>query len=128
MIVARFLLVIVALMALVGCMRVPAETVYGTYVATYPFGTDTITLNRDGTFVQRVAIKQEKPLTVSGTWDFDPRESRANFYGALIMADGLDHLKSDWQTPTPGIVSLDVERRWFKVVIGSAATYPYVRQ
>ena len=68
-------------------MTVPAEKVYGTYVASYPFGTETITLDRDGTFVQRVEIKQEDPVTVRGTWDFDAKESRANFYGALIVAE-----------------------------------------
>ena len=109
-------------------MTVPVEKVYGTYVASYPFGTETITLDRDGTFVQRVEIKQEEPVTVRGTWDFDAKESRANFYGALIVADGFDHLRGDWRTVTTGIVSLDVERHWFRVGMGSAATYPYIKQ
>jgi len=127
--VARSLAVILVSVMLIGCsMTVPAEKVYGTYVASYPFGTETITLNRDGTFVQSVAIKQEQPVTVRGTWDFDPKESRANFYGAMIVADGFDHLRRDWRTVTTGIVSLDVERRWFRVVMGSASTYPYVKQ
>jgi len=109
-------------------MRVPAEIVYGTYIASYPFGTETITLNRDGTFVQSVAIKQEQPLTVHGTWDFDPKNSRANFYGTIVVTDGFDHLRNDWRTVTTGIVSLDVERHWFRVEMGSAATYPYIKQ
>jgi len=126
---ARSVVLLMVYVMLVGCsMKIPAATAYGTYVASYPFGTETITLNRDGTFVQRVEIKQEQALTVQGTWDFDPKESHANFYGALIVADGFDHLRSDWRTVTAGIVSLDVERRWFKVVMGSAATYPYVKQ
>src|SRR5947209_3522001 len=79
---ARPLFVIVVSVMFVGCsVTVPTEKVYGTYVRSYPFGTDTITLNSDGTFVQLVAIKQEQPVTVRGTWDFDPKESRANFYG-----------------------------------------------
>ena len=126
---ARFLVVIMAFVMFVGCsMRVPAETVYGTYVASYPFGTETITLNRDGTFVQRVAINQEQPLAVRGTWDFDTNKSRANLYGSMIVADGFDHLRSDWRTVTAGVDSLDVERQWFRVVMGSAATYPYIKQ
>src|SRR5260370_4731353 len=83
--VRQLLFIIVAVMLVSCCMTVPAEKVYGTYVASYPFGTETITLNRDGTFVQRVAIKQEQSVTVRGTWDFDPKESRANFYGAMIV-------------------------------------------
>ncbi len=67
-------------------------------------------------------------MTVRGKWDFDPKQSRTNFYGAMIVIDGFDHLKSDWRTVTPGIVSLDVERHWFRIVMGSASAYPYVKQ
>jgi len=125
----RFLVVMVVSLLFVGCsMTVPAERVYGTYIASYPFGTETITLNGDGTFVQRVAIRQEQPVTVRGTWEFDPKESRANFHRVMIVTDGFDHLRSDWRTVTTGIVSLDVERRWFRVLMDSAATYPYIKQ
>jgi hypothetical protein len=126
---ARLLIVIAASVITLGCsLTVPTEEVYGTYVRSYPFGTETITLNRDGTFAQRVAIKQEEPVTVRGTWDFDPKESRASFYGALLVTDGFGNLRKDWRTVTTGIVSLDVERHWFKIVMASAETYPYVKQ
>jgi hypothetical protein len=122
-------LVVIMVLISAGCsMSVPAEEVYGSYVASYPFGREMITLNRDGTFVQSVVIKEEQPLTVRGTWNFDPKESRANFYGAVIVADGFDHLRNDWRTPTTGLVSLDVERHWFRIVMASAATYPYNKQ
>jgi hypothetical protein len=125
----RSVVVIMISMMLAGCsMRVPAETVCGTYVASYPFGTETIILNPDGTFVQRVAIGQEQPLTVRGTWDFDPRRSRADFYGSVVVADGFDQLRSDWKTVSPGVASLDVERHWFRVVMNSAARSPYLKQ
>jgi hypothetical protein len=120
---------IVIQLTCVGCsMTVSAEHVYGTYVARYPFGIDTITLNRDGSFLQHVAVGREQPASVRGTWEFDPTESRATFYGAIIVADNFDHLRPDWRTPTKGIVSLDVERHWFRVVMGSASTYPYVKR
>ena len=38
-----------------GC-SVPLEKLYGTYVASYPFGTETITLHRDGSFIQHVVV------------------------------------------------------------------------
>jgi hypothetical protein len=57
---ARRLLVLTASVMLIGCsMTVPAEKVYGTYVVSYPFGTETITLNRDGTFSQHVATSEQ---------------------------------------------------------------------
>jgi hypothetical protein len=40
---------------------VSAAEVVGTYVASYPFGTETITLNPDGTYVQRVEVAGDPP-------------------------------------------------------------------
>jgi hypothetical protein len=126
---ARRLLVLVATLMFVGCsMTVPAEKVYGTYVASYPFGTETITLNRDGTFVQSVVIGPEQPATVRGAWEFDSGDSRATFHGFMIVTDGFDHVRTDWRVVAKGLVSLDIEEHWFRVVMGSASTYPYIKQ
>jgi hypothetical protein len=59
---------------------------------------------------------------------FDSEDSRVTFYGALIVADQYDHLREGWRTPASGLVSLDVEEHWFKVVMATASTYPYVKQ
>ena len=37
---------------------VPADSVYGTYRADYPFGHQTLTLRADGTYDQQVVVKQ----------------------------------------------------------------------
>ena len=61
----RFLLNAITVLMCTGCSTtVAADRVYGTYVASYPFGTDTITLNRDGTFEQRVmvSIRLREPI------------------------------------------------------------------
>ena len=123
---AYIFIAIVLMTASSGCsVSVSPEKVYGTYVAAYPFGNETITLDRDGTFTQSVAVTGEQPVTVRGRWEFDSKESRANFWGVLLVADGHDHLRSDWRTAATGIVSLDVERHWFRVVMNTSATYPY---
>ncbi len=127
--VARCLVLVSLTATLIGCaINVPLKKVYGTYKASYPFGTKTITLNRDGSFAQQVAMKGQRPVTVNGKWDFDPQGSRVNLYGLMIVVDGVGHLRSDWQTVTPGIVSLDVEMHWFRTIMASAATYPYIKQ
>jgi hypothetical protein len=114
---------------LTGCvLNVPVERVYGTYVATYPYGTETMTLNSDGTLIQRAAINKESPLTVRGRWEFDPAESRVSIHGVMIVDDGFGHLKADWQTVTTGLVSFSVEMHWFRVVIGSGLRYPYTKK
>ena len=52
-------------------------------------------------------------MTVRGTWEFDSAESRVTLHGAMVVADGFNHLNNDWRTPTTGLVSLSVEERWF---------------
>lgn len=111
-------------------MNVPVETVYGAYVASYPYGTETITLNRDGTFVQSIAIKQETTVTVRGTWEFESgtRETRVTFHGARVVDNGSDHPMKDWQTAPIGLVSLDIETLWFRVEMDSGSAHPYMKQ
>jgi hypothetical protein len=112
-----------------GCSyKVPASRVYGTYVASYPFGADTLTLNQDGSFVQTVAIRGKQQQTLKGQWSFDPSLSYAKFNRLLIVDDGNGHLNNDWQIPSPTLVDMDVEMHWFKIVMESAAAHPYVKQ
>lgn len=112
-----------------GCSyKVSAKNVYGTYVASYPFGTDTITLNRDGTFVQRVVIEREAPKIFKGHWSFDQALSYARFQSMLIVDDGNGHLNGKWQIPSSTLVDLDVEMHWTKIVMDSAADHPYMKQ
>jgi len=109
-------------------MSVPTEKLYGTYVSSYPFGTETLRLNSDGTFVQTAAIKEAKPVTVRGTWEFDPGESRITLHGSLIVSDGFNHLRSGWDTASTGLDALSVEILWFRVVIGSGLPNPYIKR
>ena len=125
----RSLFVLMILVISTGCsMSVPIERVYGVYVASYSFGTEMITLNRDGTFVQSIAIKQEQPVTIHGTWEFQSKESRITMYGARVVDDGFGHLAKDWQTAPIGLVSLSAEIHWFRIVIGSGLPNPYMKQ
>jgi hypothetical protein len=125
------LFIILTLMMLAGCSwNVPAEEVYGTYVASYPYGTETVTLNRDGTFVQSIAIKQETTVTVQGTWEFESGtgETRVTFHGARVVDSGSDHPKKDWQTAPTGLVSLDISIIWFHVQMATGDAHPYMKQ
>lgn len=125
----RSLVFVSIVFTLVGCStNVPLGKVYGTYKASYPFGTETITLNRDGSLVQVIAMKEQPPITVHGKWNFDSQGSRVNIENIKIVVDGTGKLRSDWQTEMPGTASLDVEMHWFRIIMASAATYPYVKQ
>ena len=115
---------------LMGCsIDVPLEKIYGTYRASYPFGNETLTLNRDGSFVQQIVIRDQPPVTVHGKWDYySSQGSRVNFDGLVTAVDAFGHLKENWQKLQPGIASLDVEMHWFRIIMETAATYPFVKQ
>jgi hypothetical protein len=114
---------------LMACsMAVKRDKVPGTYIALYPFGTDKIMLNSDGTFVQQVTLSNDAPATARGSWKFDANKSRVFLYGSMVVVDGFGNLKADWRTVTSGVDSMDVEIHWFKIVMGSASTHPYVKQ
>jgi len=125
----RGIIFFLAMSTMIGCSKsVPYEKVPGTYVASYPFGTETLTLNSDGSFTQRVEIKGEPPLMGSGTWKFDSKESYVRLNDFLSVVDGFGHLKSDWRTTKPGLAALPVGRMWFKVNIDSGGQHPYIKQ
>ena len=112
-----------------SCSRsVPPETVPGTYVASYPFGTETLTLNSDGSFTHQIEIKGETPITTTGTWEFDSKESYVRLNDFLSVVDGFGHLKSDWRATKPAPAALPAGRLWFRITIDSGAEYPYVKQ
>ncbi len=123
------LLLISLAVTVVACSRkVEPDDVYGVYVASYPFGTETLTLQRDGNFVQSVTIENQPPASAKGSWRFDPNESRIILTGSMVVLDGFDRLRSDWRTVTSGVVSMDVERHWLRFLLASAQKYPYVKQ
>ena len=110
---------------------VSVDAIYGTYLASYPFATETLTLNRDGTVVQTVVVPNHPPSTLRGSWRFEATRAagRLTFTGLAVVADPSEQaLSPSWRNPSPGVISSDVERHWFRVVIGSASHYPYVRQ
>jgi len=127
---ARYLFAVSVVMTLIGCSTdVPLNKVYGTYKASYPFGSETITLNRDDSFVQQIMIRSQASVIVRGKWDFEYyRGSRINFDGLMTVVDRFGHLKKDWQRVPPGIASFDIGRDWFRIFMESPATSPYGKQ
>jgi len=118
----------VVLAMLTGCaMRVPADRMYGTYVASYPFGTSTLALSRDGGFVQSATIGSERPVTVRGSWSFDPVRSKLALHGAMNIVDGYGHLSGDWHA-TGDFPAIPVEVLWLRINIETSEGYPYINQ
>lgn len=109
---------------------VTAQDILGTYVATYPFGTDTITLNSDGTLDQRVVVTGDPPPeSAHGHWSFDPSNGYVTFDVYLQVDNGFGKLNGAWRTPHRGsAASLPIEKSLFGMTMGSGAQHPYVRQ
>lgn len=111
-----------------GCTPTSIEKVYGTYVATYPFGTDTITLNRNGSFVQQVIVNNDPtPANIKGHWIFNSDNGYVTFDAYLAIDDGFGRLNSKWRTPD-GNADLPVDRAMFRTIMSSGAQHPYVKQ
>jgi hypothetical protein len=108
---------------------VAAENVPGTYVASYPFATDVIVLNRDGTFDQQVIVPTDPPpAALKGSWRYNPNDGYITFKGYLSVDNGFGRLNSAWRIAGEG-ASLPVERVMFvRTVMGSGKQYPYVKQ
>src|SRR5215472_644224 len=65
-----------------------------------------------------------------GRWEYeDSRGSRVDLYRLMSVDDGFGQLRKDWATTQPGtLLSLSVDRIWFRINISSGAQYPYLKQ
>ena len=112
-----------------GCSaKMSIDDVFGTYIASYPFGTETLTFNHDMTFVQHVQITGDpKAANMKGTWSFDSNTSYVELHDYLQAADGFGKLRPDWRKVS-AMAYEPVERQFFKIIINSGAEYPYMKQ
>ena len=110
---------------------VPQSWVYGTYVASYPYGTSTIVLHRNGTFTQRVALKEHVPVEVQGQWHFG-RSSYSKgsvvFDGSLDVQDGFGHLNRRWRAPNKGLDARPLSMMWLRIQMDDSSVYQYIKQ
>ena len=108
---------------------ISVEHVYGTYVAQYPFATDTIVLGRDGKFTQQVEVTNNPPSkTIRGTWSFDPKIAYVMLDTYISVDNGFGKLNPKWRIPFRGnAASLPVERFFWSTTMGSGADYPYAK-
>jgi len=113
---------------LLACTHVNPDLIYGTYVATYPFGHDTLTLERGGHFNQKIEGDGQGAQAFSGTWQYSQRDGSIEFHHLGCIADGFGKLKDDWRTDVMDSSYQPVERLWFRLTINSGARFPYVKQ
>lgn len=126
-------LTLLAMLFLWGCSPiVPKSWVPGKYVASYPFGTEVLTLERNGQFAQRIELHGHTPVVVHGEWalaDLGTHSLRVKTVGALEVTDAFGELRANWdKVPRISTVYHSVELVWFRIELDDAAPYPYVKQ
>ena len=124
---------------------------YGTYVADYEFAKEKLTINKDGTFVQEVALKTppqvdmrgwlpiwkgrmrkvtlSKADTATGTWTYYVKPTTSYFmFDHNFMCVMVRHrdLNPDYAQPRDtGIVTRPAHRWLFRIYIGSSEAVLY---
>jgi NlpE N-terminal domain len=87
----------------------------GVYVAKYPTGTQTLTLNEDGNFLQEVKLKKppdSAPFTQIGSWTWDESAQRLRMDNCWGVNDGLGNISPTFQTEA-GRCDYPLTRRWW---------------
>ena len=115
----QFFLFLVLLMS--ACTSVEEKDLYGTYVAKYTFGTEKLTLNADGEYIQEVFIEGEsKTLTHRGHWWYEPEYKYVRLEKGLDIADPAGGLRKDYNVPFDGDVLAKVRRIFPNIRLGTA--------
>jgi hypothetical protein len=93
----------------------PEAELYGEYVATYENGTESLTLQRDGTFVQEIRLNgSDGVVSNSGTWQVSRPSNRPDLVdlkNCFGVGDGFGRIRADFASRRGGC-SLTVERRF----------------
>lgn len=88
-----------------GCSsKVNYDDVIGSYKVRYPYGTEELQLNKDGTYTQSVLIDGEaKAIANKGRWEFDKNESKVTLINAMLVDDFFGHLRKNYWKIEPGL-------------------------
>jgi hypothetical protein len=87
---------------IIGCTARPAprsEPLFGQYVGQWPDGTDTLTLNPDGSFDEQFAFPDKHVVSNRGTWseNHDTTTDRIRLSGAMIRSFGPIPARAEWE-------------------------------
>ena len=124
----RLALAALGALLLTACSsRVPADELAGSYEASYPFGSSTLVLNADGTFVQEVTVKGQGSATARGTWRFDAARSTLSLHGVMDVVDPYGDILQDWRVVSdePYVA---VDQYWWRVNLVVCKEYPYIKR
>ncbi len=113
--------VLLSLFFLSSCRPVKQDNIYGTYIAEYNIAEERLTLNNDGTFIQKVMIKSSSEVSIAtGTWTYN-RETMYITFDATFMSvlDGYREFRQDYMHPRKGLVVLPLTNFIGNITMGS---------
>jgi hypothetical protein len=125
----KFALGLSLLSVISGCGKsVGHSDVPGTYVAEYPFATETVAVKEGGKFDQTIKVKVNgKVATTNGTWRFDAKDGDIYFSDEfMVVVDGFGEMVTNFDKPTRKAISiLPVRCSFGKMQIGVDPRIPY---
>ena len=100
-----------------GCsVKVHIDEMWGRYKLKYPYGSEELLLNKDGTYVQTVFINGEAtPKVNTGKWEFDENHSRVILVNAMIVDDYFGHLRPSYWEIKPGLSIFRVKKSFGRI-------------
>jgi hypothetical protein len=127
---ASRLALVAGLLVMTGCLSVQQTELPGSYVAEYDFGTDTLTLKPDGTFMQDIDIHQGDRISSTGRWEYrldDTGFGEVWLTGCVIVDDGFGRLREPFEK---GNCVESVERSYLfgRPRLGVSDMHPYVKR
>ena len=96
---------------------------FGTYTADNKFASETLNLNPDGTYTQRVILKGTGQVSVArGQWTYDAGTAYVTFdRHMMLVTDGFQRFNPNYaKARAEGLVSLPADRLFGQIRIGAA--------
>ncbi|MCK5124823.1 MAG: hypothetical protein KAR42_01065 [candidate division Zixibacteria bacterium] len=127
----KSLLLFVSIILLSGCMPVKKEEIYGKYLVEFPFGSQTLKLNRDGTYEQIVIITWNADTTRhNGKWKYSDNYTYILLFNGLSVVDPYCSLRTNYKIPIDGIVvAAPIQYLpWFTISLTTGCEEYYYKQ
>ena len=118
----RMCTILSLLFLLTSCRgQVSLDDLYGTYVADYEVANEQLTINEDGTFLQKVTLKSSQKVDIAkGIWRYDLKEGYLRLdNNFMVVVDGLMEFKPDYLQPQKAIIFKPVGKFFGNIRIGT---------
>jgi len=102
--------------------QISLDNIYGMYVADYEVASEQLTINRDGTFLQKVTLKtNQKVDRAEGKWTYDLEDRYLRLdNNFMVVVDGFMEFNPNYLQPKKGIAALPTGKFLGNIRIGTS--------